>query len=171
MPILELVIRETIRITATGAALRRNVLEDISFSGGIVKPGEFVTYSLGDAHMNPEIYPQPDLFDPDRYTAGREEDKKSALAYLGWGGGMCFRRCVSISPPDLKYCDACITGRHVCSGMKIAKLEIKMIVTCMLAGFEFSIVDRSGQRPKQLPRPNRNDLLQVSLIFFFSAGL
>lgn len=45
-------------------------------------------YLIDYTHMNPDIYTDPTEFDPSRYLAGREEDKKVADAYLGWGGGM-----------------------------------------------------------------------------------
>ena len=32
-------------------------------------------------------------------------------------------------------------GRHPCTGMKVAKLEIKIILAFMLFGYEFSVVD------------------------------
>ena len=87
MPVLELIIRETIRIIVTGLILRRNLSEDMKFSGGLVKPGDFVAYSLADVHLNPEIYSQPYEFDPARFTPGREEDKKGTFSYLAWGAG------------------------------------------------------------------------------------
>ena len=87
MPILELIIRETLRISITGLTFRRNVLEDLTFSGGLVKPGDFVAYSVADVHLNPEIYSRPNDFDPNRYAPGREEDKKGTFSYLGWGAG------------------------------------------------------------------------------------
>ena len=87
MPALELIIRETLRISISGLAFRRNLLEDMTLLGGLVKTGDFVAYSLADVHLDPEIYPQPNEFDPARYTPGREEDKKGTFSFLGWGGG------------------------------------------------------------------------------------
>ena len=87
MPVLDLIIRETVRINLSGFSLRRNVLEDLTFSGGLVKPGDFIGYSLADVHLNPEIYSRPNEFDPARFTPGREEDKKGTYSYLGWGAG------------------------------------------------------------------------------------
>ena len=87
MPVLDLIIRETLRINMSGLSFRRNLLEDMTFSGGLVKPGDFVAYSLADVHLNPEIYSRPNEFDPARYTPGREEDKKGTYSYLGWGAG------------------------------------------------------------------------------------
>ena len=87
MPVLDLIIRETLRISVTGLTLRRNLLEDMTFSGGLVKPGDFIAYSLADVHLNPEIYSRPDEFDPTRFSPGREEDKKGTFSYLAWGAG------------------------------------------------------------------------------------
>ncbi|KAF8815722.1 cytochrome P450 [Phlegmacium glaucopus] len=137
MPVLELVIRETLRLSVNGVTLRRNLLEDMMLSGGVVKRGDFVAFSLADAHLNPEIYLRPHEFDPARFAPGREEDKKGTFSYLGWGA-----------------------GRHPCSGMKVAKLEIKIILAFMLAGFDFGIVDKSGKPVTELPKPDRNDIHQ-----------
>jgi cytochrome P450 len=87
MPVLDLIIRETLRMSLSGLALRRNLLEDLTISGGLVKSGDFVAYSLADVHLNPEIYSRPNEFDPTRFTPGREEDKKGTFSYLGWGAG------------------------------------------------------------------------------------
>ena len=53
------------------------------------------------------------------------------------------------------------SGRHPCPGMKLAKLEMKMIIGFFLAGYEFYIVDSSGRRLEQLPKPNYNDIFLV----------
>jgi len=90
MPILDSVIRETLRLTITGTALRRNLLEELVISEGKVLKGDFVAYSVADAHLNPEIYKNPLEFDPLRYAPGREEDKIGTFSYLGWGAGEFF---------------------------------------------------------------------------------
>jgi hypothetical protein len=53
-------------------------------------------------------------------------------------------------------------GRHPCAGMKIAKLEIKLVLTMMLLGYEYELVDGNGNYLKELPSQDRNNLLQVS---------
>ena len=87
MPVLDIIIRETLRISFNGLSLHRNLLEDLTISGGLVKPMDFVAYSLADVHLNSEIYSRPYEFDPARFTPGREEDKKGMYSYLGWGAG------------------------------------------------------------------------------------
>ena len=53
-------------------------------------------------------------------------------------------------------------GRHPCAGMKIAKLEIKLVLAMILLGYEYELVDGNGNHPNAIPQPDRNDLHQVS---------
>lgn len=139
MPSTDLALRETIRLVVNGTVLRRNLVGRVKLSEvGEVPSGGFLAYSLSDAHMNPRIYTDPGLFDPERFSPGREEDKREPYAFLGWGA-----------------------GRHPCTGMKIAKLEIKMIVALFVVGYEFDVVDSRGRTPERLPIPDYNDIQQA----------
>jgi len=66
MPVMEAIIRETIRILLTGAALRRNIKEDLNIDGKVVERGAFMAYPLSTLHFDDLIYPDPFKFDPDR---------------------------------------------------------------------------------------------------------
>ncbi|KIM37022.1 hypothetical protein M413DRAFT_448749 [Hebeloma cylindrosporum] len=134
LPSVDLVIRETLRFTVSGPFLRRNIQKDIVVDGVAIKRGDFMAYPTFEAHMNPDIYSNPDSFDPDRYLEGREEDKKETFGYVAWGA-----------------------GRHPCAGMKIAKLEMKLVLALMLLGYNYDIVDEAGKYPDILPEPDRND--------------
>ena len=48
--------------------------------------------------------------------------------------------------------------------MKFAKLEMKLILTMILLGYEYELVDGNGNYPKKVPSQDRNDLVQVSTI-------
>jgi sterol 14-demethylase len=85
---LELIIRETLRISGSFTAFRRNIGKDIHAGEATIRRGDFVVYSTGDANLNPDIYMNPMTFDPDRYGPGREEDRKETFGYLAWGAGM-----------------------------------------------------------------------------------
>lgn len=89
MPMTDSVIRETQRITMGASALRRNLGEDMVVGDKVIPKGDFLVYSLADVHANPDIYPEPSKFDPRRFDAGREEDKRAPNAFLGWGAGEC----------------------------------------------------------------------------------
>ena len=98
---LDLCIRETIRMTVMGAAFRWNATtSDISLggsSGEVIPPGAYAAYHVGDVHTDPDIYPQPDTWDPARYLPSRAEHAKVSHGYLGWG-----------------------SGRHACLGMQVS---------------------------------------------------
>ncbi|KAF8996244.1 hypothetical protein BDQ17DRAFT_1330085 [Cyathus striatus] len=114
-------------------ALRRNVVEqeDIQIAGHRVKKGEFVLYSMYDVHTNQDIYRNPKEFDPDRYSPGREEDKKRIFAFLGWGAVTAY-----------------LTD----------KVVIPVQARGSLTGYHYNVVDASGNYPKDTPGPDYNDL-------------
>lgn len=156
-PVLEAVIRETLRLTMTSAPNRRVMDTEFKMGNVVVNKGEFVTYLQADAHLNPAIYPNPYNFDADRYGPGREEDKKEVYCYLGWGAGeppLPFLRIFFLIRGKF-------SGRHVCAGMKTAKLEMKMVLAMLLLGYDYQVVDEQGNSPKSVPRVNRNDHHQV----------
>ncbi|RDB26871.1 Lanosterol 14-alpha demethylase [Hypsizygus marmoreus] len=138
MPVLDSVIRETLRLVINNTLLRRNLTRDIVIDGVTLERGDFLAYQASDVHANPEVYPNPEAFDPGRYDIGREEDKKVPMAFLAWGA-----------------------GRHPCPGMRVAKLEMKIVIALIFAGYEFEIVDKTGKRPIALPQPDKNDLQQA----------
>ncbi|KAJ7181463.1 cytochrome P450 [Mycena crocata] len=139
LPVLDAVLRETLRLVMGGVALRRNIAPegnlDLEVGEERLARGEFLAYCLADVHLNPEIYPEPLRFDPGRYDVGREEDKRVPFGYLAWGA-----------------------GRHPCTGMKVAKLEMKLVLAMFLAGFEFEIVDPKGRPLEAVPQIDRNDI-------------
>ncbi|KAJ7167862.1 cytochrome P450 [Mycena filopes] len=135
MPVMDAVIRETLRIVMGGVAIRRNLEHDVAIGKQTVKRGDFLAYSLADVHLDQNVYPEPGRFDPGRYGVGREEDKRATLGFLGWGA-----------------------GRHPCTGMKVAKLEMKLVMALFLAGFEYEVVDVEGKALTCVPEIDRNDL-------------
>ena len=57
-------------------------------------------------------------------------------------------------------------GRHACVGVKMAKLQMKLVLALMLLGYEYELVDGSGKYPASFPQPDRNDIQQVSSRLF-----
>ncbi|KZT25713.1 cytochrome P450 [Neolentinus lepideus HHB14362 ss-1] len=130
-PVLDAIIRETLRVAQPHTAMRRNVGSDLHIDGKVVPTGAYVVYPFSDVHLDPEIYPDPWRFDP-----ARPVDSKRAYSWIGWGG-----------------------GKTVCLGQRLAKLEMKIITAMFLVGFDYHVVDRAGKSATPLPRPNWNDTL------------
>ena len=87
MPVLESIIRESIRLAFNVTLLRRNLTDNLPLLDKTVDRGAFMAYNVGDVHLNPNIYSEPEIFDPDRFSAPREEGKGIYGAFLGWGIG------------------------------------------------------------------------------------
>lgn len=87
MPVLEAIVRESMRLSFSTTLMRRNLVDDLTVTDKVLKRGTFMVYNTGDVHMNPNIYSEPEIFDPDRFASPREEDKNGYGAFLGWGAG------------------------------------------------------------------------------------
>ncbi|XVE55940.1 hypothetical protein DITRI_Ditri03aG0197600 [Diplodiscus trichospermus] len=83
-----------------------------------IPKGHIVATSPAFANRLPDIYKDPDTYDPDRFSVGREEDKiAGAFSYISFGG-----------------------GRHGCLGEPFAYLQIKAIWSHLLRNFELELI-------------------------------
>ena len=145
LPILEACIRESQRISMSSVALRRNLREEIKICGRVVKQGDFLAYPMDEVHLNLEYYPEPHKYDPGRWLRP-DSIPDAAYTFLGWGA-----------------------GRHTCTGIKVAKLEMKLILAIFLVRYEFDLVDGDGRFPKVLPVRNRNSIHPVRVVLWTTA--
>ncbi|KAF8137505.1 cytochrome P450 [Boletus edulis] len=129
-PVLDALIHETLRIAQPHTAMRRNLGPDTVIDTKTIPSGAYIVYPFSDVHLNPELYPDPWKFDPNRKEAN------TPFGYVGWGG-----------------------GKTICLGQRLARMELKLITSMMLLRFRYSIVDAKGAQPDLLPRPNWNDIL------------
>lgn len=135
-PIIDMCLRESIRIQALGTIFRKNISgRPIPTGNGdeVIPPNAFVTYALADLHLDPEVYKEPLKWDPARLLPDRAEDKKKAHGYIGWGA-----------------------GRHPCLGMKFAKLENSIIIAHFIAMFDFELSDKNRKPKAEIPLVNFN---------------
>jgi cytochrome P450 len=136
-PIIDLSLRESIRLGLTGTDYRKNVGDgdvQIGKTGEVIPKGTYAVFLIDNVHLDPEIYQDPLSFDPSRYRDDRAEDKKLPHSFVGWG-----------------------SGRHPCLGMRFAKLEAIIIAAYFVAMFEYELSDKDGKRLTKPPPPvNRN---------------
>jgi sterol 14-demethylase len=135
-PIVNLCLKDSIRLNLLGTAFRKNISGRPLPTGNgmeVIPPDAVVTYATADVHQDASIYPNPSVWDPARYLPGREEDKKAPHVWLGWG-----------------------VGRHPCLGMRFAKLEQNIITAYFLASFDFSLEDERGVRLDKAPVVDQN---------------
>lgn len=88
-PLVDMCLKDSIRLQMSGSAFRKNISDqDIPLNKEgteVIPKGAYVTYAVGDVHYNPQVYSNPDEWDPARYMPEREEDKKAIHGFMGWG--------------------------------------------------------------------------------------
>jgi len=117
IPVFERVIKEVLRLHPPLIFLIRKVAKDLPFKDYLIKAGKYVCVSPRVSHRIPEIFPNPDKFDPDRFTEERQEDAKP-FTWVAFGG-----------------------GRHKCSGNAFAMLQLKAIHAILLRRYKFELVN------------------------------
>ncbi|MEE4021501.1 cytochrome P450 [Gordonia sp. PKS22-38] len=140
LSVLDLVLKESLRMCPPVPAQPRMAVKDTSVQGFFVPKGSMVTVPQLTNHRDPEFYTNPDMFDPERFTKERKEDKGHRMAWMPFGGGV-----------------------HKCIGLYFGQMEIKTILHHLLRDYEWSVPD-SYQMPMDysaLPVPK--DKLPVDL--------
>ncbi|XP_016125402.1 cytochrome P450 26C1 [Sinocyclocheilus grahami] len=89
---LDCVVKEVLRFLPPVSGGYRTVLQTFELNGYQIPKGWSVMYSIRDTHETAEAYQNPELFDPDRFCADRNESKTDRFSYVPFGGGV--RRCI-----------------------------------------------------------------------------
>ena len=115
IPQLEHGIQEALRLHPPLIILMRKVVYDFHYKHWTVPAGWLVAVSPALSNRMPECFPDPDRFDPERYTEGREEHRQLS-AWIPFGG-----------------------GRHRCVGAPFAMMQLKAILSVLLLRFDFEL--------------------------------
>ncbi|WP_077104578.1 cytochrome P450 [Mycobacterium terramassiliense] len=116
IPLLENVIKETLRLHPPLIILMRMALTDLQIAGRVIAQGDIVATSLAVSNRIAEDFPDPDAFIPERYDKPREEDVVNRWTYIPFGA-----------------------GRHRCVGAAFAIMQIKAIFSVLLREYEFEM--------------------------------
>ncbi|XP_056368033.1 thromboxane-A synthase isoform X1 [Oenanthe melanoleuca] len=113
LPYLDMVIAETLRMYPPAFRFTREAAKDCVVLGQHIPAGAVIETAVGHLHHDPEFWPEPEKFIPERFT---EEAKKERhpFAYLPFGA-----------------------GPRGCIGMKMGLLETKMTLLRILQKFQF----------------------------------
>ncbi|XP_014357509.2 cytochrome P450 6B5 [Papilio machaon] len=125
MTYLQQVFDETLRKYPIVDPLQRNAQTDYIIPGTnvTIKKGQTVIVNTSGIHYDPKYYPNPEKFDPERFSPENEKDRHSC-AYLPFG-----------------------TGPRNCIGMRFAKVQSRVCVAKFLSKFR---VEPSQKTPTVL---------------------
>ena len=89
---------EALRRYPMAIALPRVIDKAFTFQGYDFEPGQMIYIAGPATHFLPELFPEPDQFDPDRCRAGRNEHlQPHAYAPFGLGRHSCMSRGLSLT--------------------------------------------------------------------------
>ncbi len=108
MPYLKMTLQEVMRMFPPVWSIFRKVDYDGEVGGFLVEAGNTMIISPYAMHFHPDFWPEPERFDPFRFTFEQERDRPK-FAYIPFGA-----------------------GRHLCVGKHFAMMEAQ-IVTAVLA--------------------------------------
>uniref|UniRef100_A0A182KHA4 Uncharacterized protein n=1 Tax=Anopheles christyi TaxID=43041 RepID=A0A182KHA4_9DIPT len=113
MHYLDLVIKETLRLYPSVPMFGRKMMEDAEINGKVFPAGSntiILPFFLG---RNPEFFPNPEKFDPERFNVETSAEKTNPYQYVPFSAGP--RNCI---------------------GQKFAVAEIKSLVSKLLRHYE-----------------------------------
>jgi cytochrome P450 len=127
LPYLDMVVDETLRLYPPAWVGPRRVVSEFEFDGHQVPQAAYVNYSSWASHRIPEVFPDPELFIPERF----ERERKAALprgAYLPFGG-----------------------GSRICIGKRFGQTEVKLVATRLLQRLRPELLPGRTMTVRQMP--------------------
>lgn len=120
-PLCEAIFRETVRVHPSVPLYSRRTVRPISFSGHDIPEGAIIYVPACDFTRDPEVFGEPEKFDPDRWLG--KSTPPSGMELAAFGG-----------------------GNHFCLGYHLAMLEGAQLLTRLV----LTLSDR-GMRPRLPP--------------------
>lgn len=108
-----------------GFFLMRECTKECTIKGLKIPKGSFVGIPVFTIHRDPEFYPEPDKFDPERFSA-KSKESRDPYTYLAFGQGP--RNCI---------------------GMRFAQMEMKLVLVRLLKKYSFMLAPET-QVPLEL---------------------
>ncbi|KAI9494942.1 cytochrome P450 [Zychaea mexicana] len=124
---LNRVIKETLRMEPPAVSMvPRIATQDTELSGVFIPKGTRLTVDLYELHHNPEVWKDPDQFDPDRFAPGGESDVMA--------DGM----------PWAPFSN----GSRQCIGMNFSLMEQRVLLPMLLMKYEWRLPENSIHKEK-----------------------
>lgn len=116
LPALDLVFKEILRMYSPVGQQIRETVRDTAIQGHFLPAGTIVVIGSHSAMRIDRWWHDPDVFDPERFTAERQEDKSHRYVWAPFGG-----------------------GAHKCIGLYFGGMTVKAIMHRMLLHYQWSV--------------------------------
>ncbi|MBJ7465768.1 MAG: cytochrome P450 [Mycolicibacterium sp.] len=122
-PLLDAAFKEILRMYAPAGTLFRQTVKDTVVAGHYIPRQSQVAINVYASMRLADWWPDPDTFDPSRFTDGADAAPVHRYAFAPFGGGV-----------------------HKCIGQQFADMSVKAIMVQLLRQFDWRV--RSGYRPR-----------------------
>jgi cytochrome P450 len=139
MPLTEMAFKEALRLKPPVLSMPRRAIRDLSFKGFAIPGGTMVGINPLFTHHMPEIWPEPERFDPLRFTEEASRNRHR-FAWVPFGG-----------------------GAHMCLGLHFAYMQAKCFARHFLQNLEVSLEEGYTPDWQMWPIPKPRDGLRVTL--------
>jgi cytochrome P450 len=137
MPLSDMAFKEAMRIKPPVPSIPRRAMRDFTFKGFRIPAGTAVGVNPLFTHHMKEIWPEPDRFDPLRFTEEAQRNRHR-FAWVPFGG-----------------------GAHMCLGLHFANMQAKCFARHFLQTIEVSLEDGYTPDWQMWPIPKPKDGLRV----------
>jgi cytochrome P450 len=140
LPYTEQIIKESMRLYPPAWVTSRLAIEDVELGGTLFPKGTIFLISQYVMHRDPRYFPDPERFDPERFTAEAEK-ALPRYAYFPFGA-----------------------GSRVCIGNGFAMMEARLILATMAQRYQLALAssDRVEPEPLITLRPKQSILMNVT---------
>ena len=131
--------KESLRMMAPVPSIPRRAIRPFSFGGYDFPAGTYVGVNPAYVHKMPEHWPEPDRFDPLRFSPEGSRGRHK-YAWVPFGG-----------------------GAHMCLGLHFAYMQIKILMWHLLRTHQIDLDAGSGAKWQAWPIPKPRDGLPLTL--------
>jgi cytochrome P450 len=136
----EYAFKEALRLMAPVPTIPRRALRDFSFGGYDIPAGTEVSVNPAFTHRMAEHWPEPERFDPMRFTPDAVRERHR-FAWVPFGG-----------------------GAHMCIGLHFATMQIRILTAHLLQRYRIEIAPGVGRDWQVFPIPRPRDGLPVRFV-------
>ncbi len=136
----EYAFKESLRMMPPVPSIPRRALKDFSFGGYDIPAGTSVGTAITYTHRMAEHWPDPDKFDPLRFTPEASKGRHR-FAWVPFGG-----------------------GAHMCIGLHFATMQMRLLIAHLLMRYRIEAAAGSGDAWQVFPIPRPKDGLPVTFV-------
>ncbi|MEM0900824.1 MAG: cytochrome P450 [Pseudomonadota bacterium] len=127
----EKVFREALRLVPPVPFIPRKAVRDFRWRGFDIPAGTSIALNPGVTMLSPELFSNPNRFDPDRFSPERLEDRIHRFAWTPFGG-----------------------GAHKCLGMHFANMQVKLFMATLLRRYRVTLAKGAPEWQRMpIPKP------------------